>query len=135
VRRVVERFRELQDPIQGGLVFREHLDLEPIGHHGASRMPLSLEFRVIVLDGEPILSFPYWDEGDYHPDIQPPLAEFADLFRSIRSRFFTADLALKQDGQWVVVELGDAQVAGLPDNADPAALYWTLAKAFVFCAQ
>lgn len=130
VRRVVDRFRALQDPIQGGLVFREHLDLMPIGTHNASGMPLTLEFRVIVLDGEPIMSFPYWDEGDYHADEEPPLAEFADLFRSIRSRFFTADLARKRDGSWVIIELGDAQVAGLPDNADPARLYRALARAF-----
>lgn len=129
VRRVVDRFRALQDPIQGGLVFREHLDLVSVGTHSASGMPLTLEFRVVVLFGEPIMSFPYWDEGDYYVDEQPPLAEFADLFHSIRSRFFTVDLARKRDGSWVIIELGDAQVAGLPDNADPAKLYRALAQA------
>lgn len=116
VRRVVGRFRELQDGIQGGLVFREFLDLEPMGSHQGSGMPLSLEFRAFVLDGKPFFVFPYWEADGYPPDLEPPLGEFAETIRSIRSRFFTVDLARTRAGQWVIVELGDGQVAGLPKD-------------------
>ncbi|MGE0711033.1 MAG: ATP-grasp domain-containing protein [Planctomycetota bacterium] len=40
------------------------------------------------------------------------------IARGVKSRFFTMDVVRLQSGGWVVVELGDAQVAGLPDHAD-----------------
>ena len=33
------------------------------------------------------------------------------------------DIAKKKDGDWIIVELGDGQVAGLPDNADKDEFY------------
>jgi hypothetical protein len=118
VRRVVEFFRACQgDNIQNGLVFREFLDLTPVDTHHDSGMPLSLEYRVVVLDGNPVAVFPYWGGADYPPGAElPPLDEFAGIFLSINSRFFTADLARMRDGRWVIIELGDAQVAELPDD-------------------
>ncbi len=57
VRDVVSTFRDLQgNDLQGGLVFREFLDLESLGTHPASGMPISLEYRAVVLDGEPVAS-------------------------------------------------------------------------------
>ena len=40
--------------------------------------------------------------------------------------FFTMDVARRVDGEWLIVELGDGEVAGLPDGADPAAFYRAL---------
>jgi hypothetical protein len=28
------------------------------------------------------------------------------------------DIAKKENGDWIILELGDGQVSGLPDNAD-----------------
>jgi hypothetical protein len=36
------------------------------------------------------------------------------------------DLARTAAGEWLVVELGDGQVSGLPDGADPPALFAAL---------
>jgi len=45
----------------------------------------------------------------------------------VRSRFFTMDVARRAvDGEWLVVELGDGQVAGLPDDVDVGAFYRAL---------
>ncbi|QRX97414.1 ATP-grasp domain-containing protein [Streptomyces noursei] len=44
-------------------------------------------------------------------------------------RFVTTDLALRSDGAWRVVEVGDGQVSGLPAGADPGPLYRALAAA------
>jgi hypothetical protein len=33
------------------------------------------------------------------------------------------DIAQTVSGEWLVVELGDAQVSGLPENAPPEAFY------------
>jgi hypothetical protein len=116
VERVVSRFLELQgDGLEGGLVFREFVELAPIGIHPKSGMPLSREIRTFWLDGRPILTSPYW-EGDRSE--APDLALAEETARGFPSRFFTLDLAQKKTGGWIVVEAGDGQVSALPDGAD-----------------
>ena len=36
------------------------------------------------------------------------------------------DVAQRRDGEWLIVELGDAQVAGLPERADVRAFHQAL---------
>ncbi|MEK8016009.1 MAG: ATP-grasp domain-containing protein, partial [Candidatus Parabeggiatoa sp.] len=116
VSNVVQRFFELQQP-EGGLVFREYLALESIGKHAKSGMPLSLEYRIFFLNHKPIAVYPYWDDAEY-PLMAPPLETFIEMAQHVDSLFFTMDVAKSKELGWVIVELGDGQVAGLPDNAD-----------------
>lgn len=128
VERIVKRFIELQgDDLNEGLVFREFIEFQPLAVHSQSQMPLTKEFRLFFLDGELLESFEYWDEGDYS-GIRPPANIFADVAKQIKSRFFTMDIAQRIDGEWLIVELGDGQVAGLPDNADVVKFYQALRK-------
>ena len=127
VERIVRRFLELQgNDLNKGLVFREHVSFRALGVHPKSGMPLSEEHRVFVLDGEPIFITEYWEDFAYAGDA-PPIDQFRDVLRTVRSRFFTADLALTDSGQWLIVELGDGQVAGLPEHVDVAEFYERLA--------
>lgn len=127
VERVVRRFLELQgDQLNEGLVFREFVPLAALTLHSRSGMPLSREFRAFVLDGEILHLEKYWDEGDYAGD--PPLLEaFRANLQQVKSRFFTLDVVQREDRKWMIVELGDAQVAGLPEQADVALFYHSLA--------
>jgi hypothetical protein len=130
VARVVTRFLELQeDDLNEGLVFREFVEFEPVGVHPQSGMPLTEEYRVFWLDGTPIFGAPYWAEGIYG-DIQPPIEHFSGAAATVRSRFFTMDLAKRRDGQWMIVELGDGQVSGLPSESDAGRFYEGLARAW-----
>ncbi len=130
VEKVVKRFLELQgDDLNEGLVFREFVELEQLTTHSKSGMPLTKEFRLFVKDGEVIACFNYWDEGDYQ-NIQPDLGPFKEVISNIQSRFFSMDIAKKVDGDWIIVELGDGQVAGLPDNADKNDFYQRLKGVF-----
>lgn len=123
VERVVARFLELQGAdLNEGLVFREYVPFEPLAQHARSGMPLSKEFRLFFLDGKLLLATAYWDEGDYG-DLQPPVERFQPIAQQVQSRFFTMDVARRLDGDWMIVELGDGQVAGLPEHADLAAFY------------
>jgi hypothetical protein len=88
-------------------------------------MPLSRGFRIFVLDGEPLYTVQYWEQGAYHPS-RPPDAMFGVTLRQIRSRFYTMDVARRIDGSWMILELGDAQVAGLPDAMDLRSFYAAL---------
>ena len=56
----------------------------------------------------------------------PPVERFAAVAESVRSRFFTMDVAQRRCGGWLIVELGDAQVAGLPEHADVDEFYKAL---------
>lgn len=126
VERVVHRFIELQDDdLNEGLVFREFVEFEPLAKHSKSGMPLTKEFRLFFLDGIPIFSVEYWEEGDY-TDISPPIERFREIAKAVQSRFFTMDVAKRLDGDWMIVELGDAQVAGLPESADVTEFYQAL---------
>jgi len=66
--------------------------------HLKSKMPLTKEFRIFFLDGEPLQEFYYWE-----------------VAKKINSRFFAMDIAKVENGGWTIIELGDGQVSGLPD--------------------
>lgn len=123
VKSVVNKFIELQDSdLNEGLVFRAFVELEELTNHSESGMPLTKEFRVFVKDGQIMSTFKYWDEGDYQ-NVEPIVDRFEEVIKKIKSNFFTMDIAKKKDGNWIIVELGDGQVAGLPDNANKDEFY------------
>ena len=123
VERVVKRFLELQgDDLNEGLVFREFVTLEPLTTHTKSGMPLSKEYRLFFLHGQLIATSRYWEEGEYGNQ-QLPFEHFTAIAQRIHSRFFTMDVARQTNGDWLIIELGDAQVAGLPESIDVAAFY------------
>ena len=128
VRRVATKFVELQDEsLTGGLVFREFVELEPLTTHSKSGMPLTREFRIFFLDGRPLVTVEYWEEGEYRGEL-PPTDLFVDVAKRVQSRFFTMDVARRTDGRFIIMELGDAQVAGLPERLDPKRFYRALVE-------
>jgi hypothetical protein len=128
VESVVNKFIELQDSdLNEGLVFREYVELEELTNHSASGMPLTKEFRVFVKNGQIRNIYKYWDEGDYQ-NVEPVIEEFEPIIPKIKSNFFTMDIAKRKSGSWIIVELGDGQVAGLPDNANKEEFYAELKK-------
>jgi len=127
VSKIAATFVERQgDNLTGGVVIREFIELQSVGTHPKSGMPLTKEFRVFVLDGEPLLAARYWSDGSYAED-DLPLDQFAAIMRSVQSRFFTMDIAQGIDGVWRIIELGDGQVAGLLDSIGEAEFFAALA--------
>lgn len=119
---IVQRFLELRDSfLEGGLVFRRFLEFEHLTHHSKSGMPLSLEYRLFFWKGRLLAHRPTW-EGTY-PNVELPEETFCELASRIDSPFFTMDVARGTDGRWWVVELGDGQVAGLPETLRPSDFY------------
>lgn len=57
--------------------------------HLRSGMPLTYEYRIFWLDGEPLLTAPYWNEGDYVGG-EPPPATFHPAAAEITSRVCVA---------------------------------------------
>lgn len=126
VESVIRKFLELQDTdLNEGLVFREFVELEALTTHSQSGMPLTKEFRVFVKNHKVMCIFKYWDEGEYG-ETEPIWKRFEQLFSRIKSNFFTMDIAKQKNGDWIIVELGDGQVSGLPDNANKKDFYQKL---------
>ncbi|WP_299837801.1 ATP-grasp domain-containing protein [uncultured Tenacibaculum sp.] len=128
VKKITSTFIELRgDSLNEGLVFRKFEELEFLTKHSKSDMPLTKEFRIFFLNKKVVQVFNYWDEGDYG-DLQPNLDEFISIANNVESNFFTMDIAQKKNGEWIIMELGDGQVAGLPDNANKNEFYKSLVK-------
>ncbi|MFF3974732.1 ATP-grasp domain-containing protein [Streptomyces rubiginosohelvolus] len=114
---VVGRFVELQgDFLAGGLVLRA---FEPFVAGG--------EARVWWVDGEAVLVTAHPDTPDRRPS--PELPSVREAVGRLGLRWVTTDLALREDGVWRVVEVGDGQVSGLPAGAGTGDLFTALATA------
>ncbi|MFF5703046.1 ATP-grasp domain-containing protein [Streptomyces sp. NPDC012794] len=115
VHRVVSRFVQFQGEfLAGGIVLR------------AFERFTGPEVRVWWRDGEPRLVTPHPDHPDHpeHAAALPgtALAPVRQAVRALGCRFVTTDLALREDGVWRVVEVGDGQVSDLHPVVGPQAL-------------
>ena len=129
VRLVVETFLDWQgDDLNEGLVFREYVELADLTTHSKSGMPLKQEYRLFFYKQQLVCSCDYWEEGDYQHDDIPPTEIFTDIANGVQSQFFTMDVAKTAIGGWIIIELGDAQVAGLPLTTSRRDFYLKLEK-------
>ncbi|MBB4889636.1 hypothetical protein FHS38_005712 [Streptomyces netropsis] len=112
---VVTRFVELQEEfLAGGVVLRAFERFSDAG-----------EARVWWVDGVPALTTAHPDSPGLLPE--PDLGAVAPLVAALGCRFVTTDLALREDGVWRVVEVGDGQVSDRPRGTDPTPLLRALA--------
>lgn len=123
---VVNSFLELRgEGLNEGLVFRQYEELEFLTMHSQSGMPLTMEFRIFFVNRQVSQVCQYWGEGAYG-DSRPALTPFIERAQNIQSNFFTMDIAKKKNGEWIIMELGDGQVAGLPSQTDCLQFYQSL---------
>ncbi|WP_203899862.1 ATP-grasp domain-containing protein [Virgisporangium aliadipatigenens] len=117
---VVSTFVERQEEdLAGGVVLRR---FEPY----LRRPGHADEIRVWWFDGAPMLV-------TAHPDAPgevgaPDLTRIAPPVARLGCQLVTTDLALRADGRWRVVEVGDGQVSDLPRETDPSLLLERLVR-------
>lgn len=135
VARVVRRFVELQGEfLAGGIVLREFESfltpqavtpqpgtVQPDTAQPTAIEPVAAESRVWWLDGRPRLVTPHPDSA-HRAAASPELDRLEPAVRALGCRFVTTDVALRADGTWRVVEVGDGQVSDLHPAIDPAEL-------------
>jgi hypothetical protein len=104
--RVVQRFVELQEEfLAGGVVLRTFEAF-------SKPEPVAAEVRVWWLDGEPRMLTPHPD-SPFESSLVPDLDHIGPAVQRLGCRFVTTDVALRSDGVWRVVEVGDGQVSDL----------------------
>ncbi|KPI30910.1 hypothetical protein OV450_1687 [Actinobacteria bacterium OV450] len=113
--RVVQRFVELQEEfLTGGIVLRAFEAFPRLESVAA-------EVRVWWLDGEPRLFTPHPD-SPFERGLKPDLDHVGPAVRRLGCRFITTDVALRSDGTWRVVEVGDGQVSDLHQSSSQGEL-------------
>jgi len=104
---------------------------------GINGLPVSKEFRFFVCRSQVLCGAFYW--SNYAEDLSrvPSVSEVPESFLEEvidlvgdRVEFFVLDVAQKEDGDWIVIELNDGQMSGLSEN-DPALLYSRLRDVLV----
>jgi hypothetical protein len=128
VQNTIDYFLKLRGKkLEGGLVFREYVDFEMLTESAPSAgMPLIKEYRIFYVHNLPVTMVHYWNTDDYDPAHAPDMNLFNAIAKQVRSRFFTMDIAQRSDGEWMIIDLGDAQIASLPVMADIDAVYRAL---------
>jgi hypothetical protein len=105
-----------------GIVAREFVELNDLTIHSKSGMPLTEEYRLFFCNKKLVGIFDYWEEGEYKLS-KPDTTEFEDIAKGVESKFFSMDIARQKNGELIIIELGDGQVAGLPDKTDRSEFY------------
>lgn len=114
----INKLVELRDKyLNEGIVVREFIELNDLTIHSKSGMPLTEEYRLFFCNKKLVGIYDYWEEGEYNLT-KPDTAEFEEIAKSIDSIFFSMDIARQKNGELIIIELGDGQVAGLPDKTN-----------------
>jgi hypothetical protein len=118
---IIENFLRIQKEewteINGYLILREFVSLKQIGKHSKCDLPLAQEFRNFIYRGKVVSCHPRWSEGEYLPE-KPPISLVEEIAAKIDSPFFTVDIALTQDNNWICIEIGDGQVSDFDNKTD-----------------
>jgi hypothetical protein len=61
--------------------------------------------------------YDYWEEGTYNL-LKPYTGYFETIAKTVESNYFSMDIAKTKEGKFIIIELGDGQVAGLPKNTN-----------------
>lgn len=114
------------------LIFRKYVPLKQF-EIGINGLPFSNEWRFFFYKDIMLTNNYYWTTLDdmKKPYITQEGIDFANHIASIASKyttFFVLDIAEKERGGWILIEINDGQMSGLSRN-DPHVLYSELEKA------
>lgn len=119
----INKLVELRDKyLNEGIVVRQFVELNDLTIHSKSGMPLTEEYRLFFCNKKLVGIYDYWEEGEYTLS-KPDTTEFEDIAKGVESNFFSMDIARQKNGELIIIELGDGQVAGLPDKTDRNEFY------------
>lgn len=108
----IDKFKDLRGELfTGGIILKEYVKLDK--RH---------EFRAFYMKGE--VAFIYDSVG--HSDAPDLVNDLANKLCNLDSHFYTIDFAKLENGDYIVVEIGDGQVSGVPFDEIADKLYSNL---------
>ncbi|MEH7041625.1 hypothetical protein CN887_28645 [Bacillus pseudomycoides] len=115
----IQKFIELRANLYtGGIVIKEFVDLKK--YFGFTN-----EYRAFFLNGELVSLC----RNSNQPNTSKIISrDFVQIFKSLKSKFYTVDFAELDDGSWGVIETGDGQVSGLSSNQNVFKYYDEIRK-------
>jgi hypothetical protein len=126
LKKSITKLVELRDKyLNEGIAVREFIELNELTIHSKSGMPLTEEYRLFFCNKKLVGIYDYWEEGEYKLS-KPDTTEFENIARQIESNFFSMDIARQKNGELIIIELGDGQVAGLPEKTNRDEFYQQL---------
>jgi hypothetical protein len=123
---VMERLKK--DPLIGSqkLVIREFVPLKTY-FKSESGLPIAEEYRFFCYKDRVLAKGAYWSQYQINTDPERVPREFIDAATSrVKADFYSLDVAQTEEGQWIVIEVGDGAHSGLC-GCDPKELYQNLA--------
>lgn len=98
------------------IVLRKFIPLRPVAAEMGERIPASFEFRTFWWKGQLAGAGPYFSEFakyDWNPaEREAGLAIAKAAARRVALPFVVVDIAQTQSGEWIVIEINDAQESG-----------------------
>lgn len=119
------------------IYYREYVPLWRL-MTGFNDLPITEEFRYFVLDGKILSSAFYWSSHVADLEKVPVTNDATDMCvvtainqlrraGDVAPRFVVIDVARREDGRCMIVELNDGQMSGLSENS-PDVLYKNIAE-------
>lgn len=107
-----------QDKVLGWqrLICRDFIQLEKIGERVGDKIQPSKEFRIFLWKNRVVGIGHYWTEIEKVELTGNEKAHISKLAKKVSTRvdvpFLVVDVAKKEDGDWIVIELNDGQESG-----------------------
>jgi hypothetical protein len=121
---IAENLKKEQGPsFFRGFVVKQYVPLQRRGE-GAREYPQCEEYRLFFWDRRLLVFSHYHRQTENAGD----WTTFVELAQRFDSPFFTMDVALTEDGRWIVVDMGAGEVSALPPSLPPERFYGELAK-------
>ncbi len=126
----------LQDPLisSQGIIFRKYEPLRILDVDHINGMPFSNEWRLFFYKTTLLSHGYYWstaeDETIKLATMNDAGLHFAQTIATIAAEyvnFFVLDIAQKENGDWILIEMNDGTMSGLSEN-DPHVLYSSLSQ-------
>lgn len=134
---VSSRLMMIPSMAEQGLIYREYEPLKTF-EVGLNGLRFTNEWRFFFYDEQEVAAGYYWNCASNIPKDVPE--EARRLAHKVAERirdhvcFYSLDVAEKEDGSWVLVEVNDGQMAGLSD-IDPVTFYKSLRERMEGCKR
>lgn len=128
LKQLIHKFISLRGSlISGGICFKQRV---PLWNENG----MTFEFRGIFINGEFVDLFNIeryrgYKIGDRNV-LNDKLRSYFNKLPKLDSNFYTVDVALKENGDYTVIEVGDGQVSGLDCTVDAERFYEALKEQF-----